>query len=131
MESEMSRNAPRRHTLEELVAPYEICKNLPAGAFASTVFVWAEWDKGVHLAPFVRYRTAFDADSPHPCVPAPTLQEALEALLPHARNSVRLDLLPPKANWGVVCRDCNSFSSNGADAALGVWEKLGGLKAPK
>lgn len=115
---------PKRHVIEELVAPVEICRGLPPGAFDHTIFVWAEWDRGIRVEPFVRPRTAFDADSDHPVIPAPTIQEALEALLPFAKIAVRLELLQPRGGWCVTCRDTHSFSDNGADAALGVWEKL-------
>lgn len=115
---------PKRHSIEELVAPYDICRGLPPGAFDHSVFVWAEWSRGIRVEPFVRPRSAFDAEDGRPVVPAPTLQEALEALLPYAKMAVRTELLQPPGGWCATCRDLNSFAPNAADAALGVWEKL-------
>ena len=59
--------------IEDLVPPFELCRQIPAGEFADTAFVWAEISK---FCETVLIRRRF-VEKNLRTAPAPTLQEVL------------------------------------------------------
>lgn len=87
--------------LENIVAPPELCRQIPPTAFSDSAFLWC-FDCG--LSPFVIKRSAAD-DYHCPQYPAPTLAEILKAV------EDRGDVCPPSVyrddapdTYGWCCR---------------------------
>jgi hypothetical protein len=72
-------------TLEQLVPPFELCRKIPADSFNGTALVWKTYHRGIISDnPYVAERDTWDhefrEDAEQPIIPAPTVQEILEAM---------------------------------------------------
>ena len=62
--------------LENLIPPLELCKQIPAGEFDDSALAWYNF----HGVPILRWRDNLEKlDGVRP-IPAPTLEEILEAI---------------------------------------------------
>ena len=62
--------------LENLIPPLELCKQIPAGEFEDSALAWYNF----HGVPILRWRDNLEKlDGVRP-IPAPTLEEVLEAI---------------------------------------------------
>lgn len=62
-------------TLEDLVPPYELCKQIPEGEFSDSALVWCEDEDGLELV-MPREIAEFEKEG----ISAPTLQEIMDEL---------------------------------------------------
>lgn len=122
--------------LEKLVPPLELCKLIPEGEFADSVFIWTVF-YGCH--PILTERRKGFADLAD-AYPAPTLQEIMAALPPYGKNEQILACCVPDwadfdarvfgEHWRVgYTGDCSINDKNPATAALKLWLKLKGIEA--
>lgn len=113
-------------TPEEIVAPLDLCKKIPAGEFTNTAFQWQEailkdGSKGVDLIQHYPYEWE------HPewamLYPAPTVAEIMEKMhhccLKHKGNIFFFDRKNKAGAW--------AGGYNPAQIALQVWLKLKGI----
>ena len=85
-------------SLEDLVPPLELCKQIPEGAFADSALVW--WGACVYPRLYpdgVRFNTLWHKKG---TIPAPTLSEILEELATD-ENHVDVWNVDADAGWGV------------------------------
>ena len=72
--------------LENLVPPLELCKQIPAGEFEDSALVWDihgkfdKWHVEKRVKRSVRFGDYGRMSPPHADIPAPTLEEVLEAI---------------------------------------------------
>ena len=72
--------------LQSIVPPGELCKLIPAGEFEDTALVWDihgkfdKWHVEKRVKRSVRFGDYGRMSSPHADIPAPTLEEVLEAI---------------------------------------------------
>ena len=113
--------------LEDLVPPLELCKQIPAGEFEDSAFIW-HWEDNrkpqSEYWQFVLFRPARDTDLDaikDRVRPAPTLAEIMEAL-------ARLELRP-SMDWldivnegifGRVCTKLGAVAFRGSIAAAAL-----------
>ena len=116
------------HSLESLVPPLDLCKQIPAGAFEDSVLVWfgvKNHDSTMEVVPRLELGGTckmFLKKGIRVLFPAPTLQETLYKL----RNlSIYNEIewiadckLDPET-WLKTCKDANP-----ANAALKLWFEL-------
>ena len=73
--------------LESIVPPLDLCKMIPAGEFENTALVWDihgkfdKWHVEKRVKRSVRFGDYGRMSSPHADIPAPTLEEILEAYM--------------------------------------------------
>lgn len=105
-------------TLESLVPPLELCKQIPAGKFEDSALVW--WGSHVYM------RSPGDA-----VTPAPTLAESIMELRPKSRCKANVlgmnynlyfDLIDNK--WVSEMGGKNAVADDPATAALKLWLEL-------
>lgn len=99
-------------TLENLVPPLELCKQIPEGKFADSAMVWVKVLEYINGSQKVIDRV-IDRRIAFPCrrIPAPTLEEILNEF----RNNDVMIIL-----WGLIDR-ISENDSNLATAALKLW----------
>ena len=72
--------------LESIVPPVELCKLIPAGEFEDSALVWDihgkfdKWHVEKRVKRSVRFGDYGRMSPPHADIPAPTLEEVLEAI---------------------------------------------------
>lgn len=108
--------------LEELVPPVELCKQIPEGEFAGSVFVWSYSCDRRNTEPFVDRREDVeycrrDLLNAPPVHPAPTLEEIM-ASFSYCR------VYKKSSGKFIACRNkFREVAENGATAALKLWLK--------
>ena len=126
-----------RHLLEDIVAPYDLCRQIPMGFFDNSALVWKTHQRGLPLSePCVFERDAWEyemrADAEQPIIPAPTAGEILELLRgPGRYASAEFNNNGP---WeALFCTDkmtslkCDGYAGMGgtpAAAAMHLWLRL-------
>jgi hypothetical protein len=108
-------------TLENLVPPLELCKKIPAGAFADSALVWMETRTGSCV---VQARITSEE------IPAPTLAEIIVAL--DKAGYWCPTCFYRRGIWHIDCEDRTIMDAedkdNPASAALNLWLMLEGGK---
>lgn len=72
--------------LKSIVPPLELCKRIPAGEFEDSALVWDihgkfdKWHVEKRVKRSVRFGDYGVTSPPHADIPAPTLEEVLEAI---------------------------------------------------
>ena len=122
------------------VPPFELCKQIPVGAFAFTGLVWTEYERGMPKAPFVREREFYDAEmhaagEDQAGIPAPGVQELMVAL---GGPGCYVELVLREgwdfeANWYDNQSDDRhpgvaAFASTAAEALLRLWLRVIGVE---
>ena len=122
-------------TLERIVPPVELCKQIPAGEFEDSALVWDihgkfdKWHVEKRVKRSVRFGDYGIMSSPHADISAPTLEEVRKKL----RN---LSIVPGDAAVHVSCKiDPENWGSTIAvnendvtAAALRLWFEVKGGK---
>lgn len=98
--------------LENLIPPLELCKQIPAGEFEDSALAWYNF----HGVPILRWRDNLEKlDGVRP-IPAPTLEEVLEAIGKVENWDTATITRPIGVNTRIV------------DTALKRWFKVKGVK---
>lgn len=130
--------------LEKIVPPLELCKLIPAGKFADSVFIWGYSCDKSNTEPFVDERDRVEycrknmVNAP-PVFPAPTLHEIMAEL---SLCDVYCDtgwfcMVGAPDHWSIGNCECDLYVRNGTEnkspeaAALKLWLKLKGIKYAK
>lgn len=130
--------------LEELVPPLELCKLIPAGEFAYSVFYWFADLMQINTPPPHEYKyTVHEADykgynwGGFRCCPAPTLQEIMSelSLCDEYGDTGWFCMVGDPEHWSIGNCECDLYVKNGTESnspeesALKVWLKLKGIEA--
>ena len=98
--------------LKNIVPPVDICKRIPAGEFVDSALVWVEDEDGIELV-MPREVAQYEHDE---MIPAPTLEEILEAIDKVENWDTATIIRPIGVNMRIV------------DTALKRWFKVKGIQ---
>lgn len=113
--------------LEKLVPPLDLCKLIPDGEFADSVFAW--WQ----ITPFEEWQVV--VRSTLTTIPAPTLQEIMAelSLCDEYVDTGWFCMVGDPGHWSIGNCESDLYVKNGTEndrpevAALKVWLKLKGI----